>query len=97
MRMLLTESLTNAPISIRASWTKLRLRRSMDSIFIKVVWFQEINLELLTLRVSILKPVVEHMLTTPPKSDGSSSLRHKESLMVSSDCIMSPLREPLMS
>lgn len=82
MRTKQIESSTSALISTRALWTKLRLRKTTDSIFIKVVWFQETSSESSTSRVSILKHAVELMLTTQQKLDGSSLSRHRESLMV---------------
>jgi len=69
--------------STKVSWIKPRLRRTTVSIFIREVLSQATLSELSILRVSILKPAVEPIVTALPKSAGLNSSRLKESLTVS--------------
>jgi len=78
---------------ISTSWTKLKLRNSLDSTCIKVVLSQATHSELLIFKVLILRLAVVLIAITLLKLDGLDSLKHKESLMVSFVFTMSLKKE----
>jgi len=66
----------------------------MVSISIRVVLFQEMSSESLTLKALIPRLAVVHIAITPLRSAGSSSLRHRESPMVLSGSTTSLRKKP---
>lgn len=72
---------------VNISKTKNKQNNSSGSIYIKEVLFQEIQLELSTLKELMLRLVVVLMPTTHLKQDGSRSLSHQELVMVFFVCI----------